>query len=73
MADPHRSRRVPRPKKSRRAYARGGSVSDMVRLLERNEPRLESRLGWRRLVMAGVIVGVAVAVLLFAAMMFLAG
>ena len=54
---------MPGPRKSRRIYVRGGRISDMRRLLERNE----TGLGWRlvrRLFMAGIAV-VVVATLWF--------
>ena len=66
MPDPDRSEQVSGPRKSRRTYARGGRISDMTRLLERNETWLESRLVWR-LVMAGI----AIAVVVVAALRFL--
>ena len=59
MADPDRLEQVPGPRKSRRTYARGGRISDMTRLLERNGTWLESRLVWR-LVMAGIAIAVVV-------------
>ena len=57
MADPARSEQVPGPRKSLRTYARGGRISDMMRLLERNEAEFEARLVWR-LVMTGIAVAV---------------
>ena len=66
MADPDRLEQVPGPRKSPRTYARGGRISDMTRLLERNGTEIESRLVWR-LVMAGI----AIAVVVVAALRFL--
>ena len=61
MAEPDRPEQVPRPRKSPRTYTRGSRVSDLERLLERNETERESRLVWR-LVIAGIAVVVAVVV-----------
>ena len=66
MADPDRSEQVPGPRKSPRTYARGGRLSDMERLLERNETELQSRLVWRL-----VIAGIAIAVVVVATLRFL--
>ena len=57
--------------KKRRAYVRGGSISDMTRLLATDETRREPRLA-RRLFMAGIIVAVVVVALVFATLGFLA-
>ena len=59
MADPDRSEQVPGPRKNPGTYARGGRISDMMRLLERNQTGLESRLVWR-LVMAAIAIAVVV-------------
>ena len=53
-----------------RKYTRGGSVSDMMRLLAANETRGEPRLA-RWLSMAGIVL--AVAALAVAAMRFFGG
>ena len=68
MADSDRSDELRRPRKRQNLYARGGSVSDMVRLLAANERKLESR-PVRRLAMAGG----AIAVFVVAAWWFLTG
>ena len=60
MNDPDWSDRLHGPG----TYARGGSISDMVRLLATSETELESRLV-RRLVMAGVAIAVVVAAVLW--------
>ena len=73
MADPDRLRQAPGRRNSQRAYAQGGRVSDMIRLLERDEARLQSRLVRNRLVMAGIVIVVVVVVLVFAALTFLDG
>ena len=70
VADPDRPEQVPRPSKRPRTYAPGSRLSDMERLLERNETELESRLVWR-LVMAGIAVVIAVVVV--ATLRFLGG
>ena len=72
VADSDRLRQAPRRKNAGRAYARGGSVSDMIRLLERDEARLQSRPVRNRLVMAGIVI-VVVVVLVFVALRFLDG
>ena len=54
-----------------REYVRGGSVSDMARLLAADETRGEPRLA-RRLFMAGVVLAVAATVAI-ATMRFLGG
>ena len=59
MADPDRPEQVPRPRKGSRTYPRGSRLSDMERLLDRNETELESRLVWR-LVIAGIVIAVVV-------------
>ena len=46
--------------KKRRTYVRGGSVSDMMRLLATDETRREPRLAWRFFV-AGIVLAVAAA------------
>ena len=70
MADPDRPEQVPRPRKGSRTYPRGSRLSDMERLLDRNETELESRLVWR-LVMAGIAVVVVVVVVAVATLRFL--
>ena len=57
--------------KKHRAYVRGGSVSDMMRLLAADETRREPRPA-RRLFMAGIIVAAVVVALVFATLGFLA-
>ena len=56
--------------KKHRAYVRGGSVSDMMRLLAADETRREPRPA-RRLFKAGIVV--AVAALAIATMWFFGG
>ena len=56
--------------KKRRTYVPGGSVSDMMRLLAKDETPPEPRLA-RRLFMAGIVL--AVAALVVATMRFLGG
>ena len=68
MADPGRPEQVPRPRKGSRTYPRGSRLSDLERLLARNETERESRLVWR-LVIAGI--AVVVAVLVVATLWFL--
>ena len=68
VADRDRSEQVPGPRESPRTYVRGGHISDMLRLLERNETEIERRLVWR-LVMAGI----AIAVVVVATLWFLGG
>lgn len=68
MADSDRSDELHGQGKRPRIYARGGSVSDMARLLATGETEPESRMA-RRLVMAGV----AIAVVTLAALWFLGG
>ena len=58
MADGDRSKQAPAAGTSR-IYARGGSVSDMVRLLQKDGTHVESRRGWW-LAVAGIAVAVAV-------------
>lgn len=53
-----------------RKYVRGGTISDMMRLLAADETRREPRRA-RRLFMAGIVL--AVAALAIAAMRFLGG
>ena len=53
-----------------RKYVRGGSISDMMRLLAKDETRREPRLA-RRLLVAGMVL--ALAVLAVAAMRFFGG
>ena len=59
LADPDRSGQVPGPGKNPRIYARGGRISDMMRLLERSEAAPEPRRVWP-LVMAGIAIAVVV-------------
>ena len=66
MTDPDRSEQVPGARKSPPTYARGGRISDMTRLLGRNEAEPESRLVWRL-----VMVGIAVVVVVVATLRFL--
>ena len=54
-----------------RRYVRGGSISDMMRLLAADETRRESRLA-RRWFVAGIVLAVAAA-LAVAAMRFFGG
>lgn len=68
MSDSDRSEALQGPEKRPSTYARGGSVSDMARLLATSETEPESRLV-RRLVMAVV----AIAVVVVAALWFLRG
>ena len=68
MADPDRPEQVPRPRKGSRTYPRGSRLSDLERLLAKNETERESRLV-RRLVIAGI--AVVVAVLVVATLLFL--
>ena len=56
--------------KKRRAYVRGGSVSDMMQLLATDETRREPRAA-RRLLVAGIVIAVLVA-LVFATLGLLA-
>ena len=64
MADSDRSDELHGRGKSPRTYARGGSVSDMARLLATGETEPESRMA-RRLVMAGVAIAVVTLVALW--------
>ena len=70
MSDSDRTEESRGPRKRRSTYARGGSVSDMARLLATSEREPESRL-IRRLVL--VMAGVAIAVVVTAALWFLGG
>ena len=70
VADPDRPEQVPRPRKGSRTYPRGSRLSDMERLLERNETELQSRLVWR-LVIAGIVIAVVIAVVVVATLRFL--
>ena len=70
MADPDRPEQVPRPRKGSRTYPRGSRLSDLERLLAKNETERESRLVWR-LVIAGIAIAVAVAVVVVATLWFL--
>ena len=70
MADPDRPEQVARPRKGSRTYPRGSRLSDMERLLDRNETELESRLVWR-LVIAGIVIAVVIAVVVVATLRFL--
>ena len=72
VADPDRPEQVPRPSKRPRTYAPGSRLSDMERLLERNETELQSRLVWQ-LVMAGIVIAVVIAVVVVATLRFLGG
>ena len=69
MADPDWPEQVPRPRGSR-TYPRGSRLSDMERLLDRNETELESRLVWR-LVIAGIVIAVVIAGVVVATLRFL--
>ena len=60
MADFDRSDELRGQGKRPRTYARGGSISDMARLLATSETEVESRLA-RRLVVAGAAIAVVVA------------
>ena len=66
MADPDRPEQVPRPRKGSRTYPRGSRLSDLERLLAKNETERESRLVWRL-----VIAGIAIAVVVVATLRFL--
>ena len=66
MADPDRPEQVPRPGKGSRTYPRGSRLSDLERLLAKNETERESRLVWRL-----VIAGIAIAVVVVATLRFL--
>ena len=66
MADPDRPEQVPRPRKGSRTYPRGSRLSDLERLLAKNETERESRLVWRL-----VIAGIAIAVVVVATLLFL--
>jgi hypothetical protein len=70
VADPDRPEQVPGPGKSRRIYTRGGRLSDLERLLAKNETERESRLVWR-LVIAGIVIAVVIAVVVVATLRFL--
>ena len=70
MADPDRPEQVPRPGKGSRTYPRGSRLSDLERLLAKNETERESRPVWR-LVIAGIAIAVVIAVVVVAALRFL--
>ena len=70
MADPGRPEQVSRPRKGSRTYPRGSRLSDLERLLAKNETERESRPVWR-LVIAGIAIAVVVAVLVVATLWFL--
>ncbi len=61
--------------KKRRTYIRGGSVSDMTRLLERDDTRPGPRLARRRVMacIALAVAALAIAALAVATVRFLGG
>ena len=71
MVEPDGSQQAPERSKRRPAYTRDGKIAVMIRLLEKGEALPEPRRG-RRLLVAGIVLAVIVAALVFATRAFLA-